>query len=509
VTPSPRVLVIGAGFGGVAATIALKRAGATDVTVLEARSGIGGVWLDNAYPDCACDIPAPLYSFSFALNPHWSRRYPPAAEIRAYLEDVVDRFDVRRHIRLATEVAAADWDAERQVWTVRTTAGAEYECEVLVSAVGQLSRARTPDLPGVEAYAGDVVHSTGWTPDVDVTGRRVAVVGSGASAIQIVPAIADAAAHVTVFQRSAPWTLPKPDREYGRLRRAVVRRRPGLLRAGRALTWALTWVMGVALTGNRVLSRVLAVASTAQRVVQTRDRALLRQVTPDDAMGCKRVLFTSRWYPALRRDDVDVVTDRIEGFGERGLRTADGREHGADLVVMATGFAATDLLVPMVVTGRDGRVLSEAWAGGARAYLGITVPGFPNLFLVYGPNTNTGNTSVIYFHEAQAAYIAQAYRLLARRGGALEVRADVEDAYDREIQDRLSRSVWTTCASWYRNAAGRVVTNWPGMAGEYRRRTARLAPADYVVTPRRPLPSPAPATRSSARTPRPASPTPH
>jgi cation diffusion facilitator CzcD-associated flavoprotein CzcO len=496
---SPRVLVVGAGFGGIAAAVALKRAGATDLTILEARDGVGGVWLDNAYPDCACDIPAPLYSYSFALNPEWSRRFPPAAEIRAYLEAVVDRFDVRRHLRPRTEVAACEWDEDRQVWTVRTTSGEELECDVLVSAVGQLSRARTPDLPGVASFTGRIVHSTEWTPDVEVAGRRVAVVGAGASAIQIVPAIAGAARSVTVFQRSAPWTLPKPDRRYGRLRRAVVRRVPRLLAVGRGHTWATTSTLGLALTGNAVLARVLAAVSTLQRRVQVRDPELRRKVTPDYPMGCKRVLFTSRWYPTLSRDDVDVVTDRIEGFGEHGLRTADGREHPADLVVMATGFAATDLLAPMVVRGRGGRLLSDAWAGGARAYLGLTVPEFPNLFLVYGPNTNTGNTSVVYFHESQARYIAAAYRLLAARGGgSLEVRAAVEAAYDRELQGRLAGSVWATCSSWYRNAAGRIVTNWPGMAGEYRRRTARLDEAEYVVRPPAPAALPAGAAGAAA-----------
>ncbi len=487
-----RVVVVGAGFGGIAAAVRLVQAGVQDLRVLEARDGVGGVWRDNDYPGACCDIPAPLYSYSFALNPDWSRRFPPRAEIAAYLEGVVDAFDLRRRLRLDCEVTSAAWNEADRTWSVRTAPGEEYVADLLVVAVGQLSRPRLPDLPGLADFDGRAVHTAWWTPDVEVHDRRVAVVGTGASAIQLVPQIARDAARVTVFQRSAPWTLPKLDRRYGPVRRAAGRRWPRTVLAARGGTWAVTQAMGLAVTGNPVMHHAVRAVSTAQRRLAVRDPALRAAVEPDHPFGCKRVLFTSSWYPALQHPNVDLITTGIERVTNDGVRTTDGRTHPADVLALGTGFDAVDLVAPMQVTGRDGTKLAEVWAEGSRAYLGITVPRFPNLFLVYGPNTNTGNTSVVYFLEAQARYIVQAARILsANRGGALEVRADVEDRYDREIQSRLSRSVWAACTSWYRAPNGRIVANWPGMAREYARRTTRFDLSDYHVHP----PATTPATR--------------
>ncbi len=479
----PRAVVIGAGFGGVAAAVRLKQVGVEQLTIIDSADAVGGVWLANRYPGCACDIPAPLYSFSFAQNPHWSSRFPPAAEIQAYIEGVVDRFDVRRHLRLRTTVVRATWDEASLSWSVEMADGGVVECDLLVTAVGQLNKPAMPLLPGLETFDGPVVHSAQWTPDLDVAGRRVVVIGSGASAIQIVPVVAGQAEHVTVLQRSAPWTLPKPSRRYGRTSRALKRRIPGAMAIGRAATWRTTQLMGLAVTGNPLANAALELVSTTQRRMQLRDPDLRRLATPDYRMGCKRVLFTSTWYPALARPDVDLVTEAIDSVEEGGVRTTDGRLHRADVLVLGTGFAATDLVAPLEVVGRGGSTLADAWVDGAHAYLGLTVPGFPNLFFVYGPNTNTGNTSVVYFHEAQARYIAQAAGLLAAQGGgALEVREEVEAAYDTELLARLDASVWATCSSWYRAPSGRIVTNWPGTASEYARRTARLDPADFAVT---------------------------
>ncbi|WP_030609536.1 flavin-containing monooxygenase [Streptomyces fulvoviolaceus] len=497
---SPRVIVIGAGFGGIAVGIGLLQAGVEHLTVLDKGDRVGGVWRDNDYPDCACDIPAVLYSFSFALNPDWSCRFPPRAEIQSYLEDIVERFGLRPHLRLRTEVTAATFDEDTQTWSVETASGDRLECDVLVSAVGQLARPVTPQIDGLGSFGGASFHSAEWDETVDLDGRRVAVVGTGASAIQIVPAIAERAAQVTVFQRSAPWTLPKPNRRYGSVKRLVGRAVPATLKAGRAATWAVTSAMSLAVTGNSIAGALFTAVSTGQRRLQVRDRALREKVTPDYDMGCKRVLFTSRWYPALERSTVDVVTDPVERVTPSGIVTADGVEHLADVLVFGTGFAATEFLVPMTVTGRGGTQLAEYWKDGAHAYLGMTVPDFPNLFLVYGPNTNTGSTSVVYFHEAQARYIVQAVRLLsAMRGGTLEVREEVEGDFDRELQTRLGGMVWSGCESWYRTSGGRTVTNWPGMAGEYRRRTARLDPADYLVTAPVNRSAPAPAAKPRRR----------
>jgi cation diffusion facilitator CzcD-associated flavoprotein CzcO len=479
-TGGPRIVIIGAGFGGIAAARALMEAGHRDIVLLEKGPRIGGVWRDNTYPGCACDIPAPLYSYSFALNPQWSRRFPPHEEILDYLERTASSLGVTERVRFGAEVTEACWDSGAGRWRVRTSDGEEIPADILVPAVGQLSRPSVPSLPGAERFTGPALHTARWDSGLPIEGKRVAVVGTGASAVQLVPAIAGRAESVTVFQRSAPWTLPKPNRRYGAARRAAYRMMPRLMQLPRAGTWAMTVVTGKAVTGNRAAGLLLRGISTAQRRWQVRDRALRERVTPAEPMGCKRVLFTSDWLPTLARENVDLVTEKIVEVTAEGIRTADGCLHGCDLIVYATGFAATEFLAPMRITGRDGRTLDDEWRDGAYAHLGIAVPGFPNLFLLYGPNTNTGNTSVIYFHEAQARYLAQAVHRIASSGRPMEVRPERAAAFDGEMQRRLAVSVWTGCQSWYRTATGRVVTNWPGMASEYRRRTARLDVSDYV-----------------------------
>lgn len=485
----PSVLVIGAGFGGICAAALLVRAGVTEVTVLEQGDAVGGVWRDNTYPGCACDIPAALYSFSFAQKPDWTSWYPGQDEIRRYLEDCVDAFGLRPRLRLRHKAVRAEWDAATGTWRVEVRlpdgTTSTLVADVLVPSVGQLSRPHQTVIPGQESFPGPLFHTARWPRDLDLRGRRVAVVGTGASAIQVVPAIAGTASHVTVFQRSAPWTLPKPNRRYHRVSGPVYRRFPALMRVPRAGFWSLTVVQGRAVTGRPVARRVVRALSDLQRRVQVPEPGLRAAVTPDHAMGCKRVLFTSDWYPTLRRPDVDLVTAPITRLTPEGVRTADGTVHRADVVVVGTGFEAAQLLVPLEVVGRDGVALHDVWKEGAHAHLGMTVPGFPNLLVMYGPNTNTGNTSVVYFLEAQARYLVQYVRLLARRravapGACVEVRPEVEAAYDAELQRRLAGSVWTSCANWYRATSGRVVTNWPGLAAEYHRRTATLDPDDFL-----------------------------
>ena len=474
----PRIAIVGAGFGGVGTAIALLRAGYDDIVILEAADSVGGVWRENTYPGCACDIPAPLYSFSFAQNPAWTRRFPPHDEILAYLRGVADDAGLQKHLRLNTAVRSATWDGTARHWVLDTTGG-EVVADVLVPATGQLSRPAIPALPGAAEFAGPAFHTAHWRHDVDLAGKRVAVVGTGASAIQVVPRIAEEAAHVTVFQRTPPWTLPKPDREYGPLGRRLRRRFPVLMLPARLGFWGVTVFTGHAITGNRAAGAVLRTVSRAQLRLQVRDRELRRRLTPDYPMGCKRVLFTGDWFPTLARPDVRLVTRAVAAVLPHAVRSDDGEEHPCDVLVYATGFATTGFLTPMAVHGVGGVALSDVWRDGAHAYLGMTVPGFPNLFLIYGPNTNTGNTSVLYFEEAQAKYVVQAVRAI-ERGGPLDVRDDVAGAYDDEIQRRLRGSVWTSCTSWYRTATGRVVTNWPGLAAEYRRRTRRLNRADFA-----------------------------
>jgi cation diffusion facilitator CzcD-associated flavoprotein CzcO len=496
---APRVLVVGAGFGGIGLAATLVRSGvctADEIVVLDRGDQLGGVWRDNRYPGCACDIPAPLYSYSFAQNPQWSSRFPGHEEIRGYLESCVDRFGLRDSLRLGHEVTSARWDDDAAVWRVsarRLADGTTHElvADVFVPAVGQLSRPHVPLIAGVESFTGPVFHSAHWPQDLDVTGKRVGIIGTGASAIQIVPAIAGTAAHVTVFQRTPPWTLPKPTRRYTAAGSALNRRMPALMRLPRLGFWGLTVATGLAVTGNPVAGAVMRALSNAQRRLQVRDATLRAAVTPDYPMGCKRVLFTNDWFPTLARPDVDLQTSAIAGVEPTGVRTRDGVLHEVDVLVYGTGFEAAELLVPLQVSGRAASpsepapLLHDEWKHGAHAYLGITVPDFPNLFIVYGPNTNTGNTSVVFFIEAQSRYIAQALTLLARRraldpSATLAVRAEVEQRYDAEIQRRLADSVWVACDNWYRSAEGRVVTNWPGMAAEYEKATARLDAGDFV-----------------------------
>ncbi|GAB7042275.1 MULTISPECIES: flavin-containing monooxygenase [Catenuloplanes] len=471
------VAIVGGGLGGIAVAALLRKAGFTDIVLLERAARLGGVWRDNRYPGCACDVPAPLYSYSFLPNPHWSRRYPPHHEILAYVQYCADTLGVTPHVRLNTEVTDARWESGR--WRLRTADGAELEADVLVPAVGQLSKPVVPVLPGAATFAGRALHTTGWDDTVEVTGRRVAVVGTGASVVQLVPAIAGDAAHVTVFQRTAPWIMPKPDRRYGRVRRLLYRRVPGATRPARAATLLLTWFATRAITGDVLARTAVTWLSAAQRRWQIRDAALRAKVRPSIPLGCKRTLFTNAWLPALARPDVDLVTEKITAIEPAGVRTADGVLHEADLLVYGTGFTATEFVAPMRVTGLGGVALRETWRDGAHAYLGMAVPGFPNMFLVYGPNTNTGTTSVVVFQEAQARYIVQAVRALAAGAGPLCVSPSVAALHDEEMQRRLSGSVWTGCESWYLGPGGRVVTNWPGTGGEYVRRTARLNPADY------------------------------
>jgi cation diffusion facilitator CzcD-associated flavoprotein CzcO len=474
----PRVVVIGAGFGGLGVGIALLRAGFTDLTVLEQADSVGGVWRDNTYPQAACDVPSSLYSWSWAPNPDWGHRYSRQDEILAYLESAAAEAGILEHVRTGVTVTGASYDDTTGRWTVRTSAGEEIEADVLVPALGQLSRPAVPDLPGRTSFAGPAFHSARWDHGVDLRGKRVAVVGTGASAIQFVPGIVDEVASLTVFQRSAPYVLPKPDREYTRLHHRAFARLPASQRFGRRLTWVVTERFNKVLTRGGPLKRVLVAAWRAQLRRQVRDPALRARLVPDYPLGCKRVLFANDWYPALDRDHVEVVDTAIEGVEPSGLRTRDGRLHEADVVIWGTGFAATEFLAPLEVHGSGGIDVHEVWADGAYAHLGMTVPGFPNLFLVYGPNTNLGGSSILGMMEAQARYVVQAVRRVAA-GARLDVRPEVAAAFDAEMQERLASSVWAACTSWYRTPGGRVVTNWPGLVQEYLDRTAVLDPSDF------------------------------
>jgi cation diffusion facilitator CzcD-associated flavoprotein CzcO len=478
---SPRVLIIGAGFGGLGAAHALRGAGVTDITIVERADDVGGVWRENTYPDAAGDVPPSLYSWPSAPKHDWSHRYAKQPEILDYIRAESQRLGLRDLVRTGSEVAAATWDDAAHHWQVRLTSGETLEADVLVSAVGQLSRPVVPPIPGLEHFAGPAFHSAAWAHDVDLTGRRVGVIGTGASAIQFVPAIADEVAGITIFQRSAPYVVPKADQAYKAWQKAWRTKVPVLHDVVRRGVFIGTEQINKALDEKGRLTKVLHRMWRRNLRRHVKDPALRAKLIPDYEIGCKRLLFSSDWYPTLGRDHVDVETSAITGVEPQGVRTADGRLHEFDVLILGTGFAATEFLAPMEITGRDGLRLADEWADGARAHLGISVPGFPNFFCVYGPNTNLGGSSIIGMMEAQAGYIADAVTSIARTGTPLEVRRDVADAFDDEVQDRLSRSVWAGCESWYRTEGGRVSTNWPGPVVEYQQRTARFDAEEYVA----------------------------
>lgn len=473
-------MIIGAGLGGLGVAAALLRAGTTDVTILEKADEIGGVWRDNTYPNAACDVPSSLYSWSFAPNPGWGRRYPGQPEILAYIRRTAAAEGLLEHVRLGTEVTGAAFDEATRRWHVATSTGDVVEADVLVPALGQLSRPVIPDIAGTDTFTGPTFHSARWRHDVDLTGKRVAVVGTGASAIQFVPGIVDRVQSMSVFQRSAPYVVPKPDRAYTRIHHLLFRRIPKSQTFGRQLTWVLSERLNQGLTSGHPIKRVMELAWRLQLRRQITDPALRARLVPDYPLGCKRLLFSNDWYPALDQPHVEVVSDHVSEVLPTGMRTADGRLHDADVIIYGTGFAATQFMQPLRVTGLGGQDLHEQWAGGARAHLGLTVPGFPRMFLVYGPNTNLGGSSIIHMMEGQAGYIVQAVRALAADPGRLlDVRRDVAERYDREMQERLADSVWSGCTSWYTEPGGRVTTNWPGMVREYRTRTATLDLGDF------------------------------
>ncbi|MCW3063708.1 MAG: NAD(P)/FAD-dependent oxidoreductase [Solirubrobacterales bacterium] len=477
------IAVVGGGFGGVGAAVMLRRAGYDDVTVFERGERVGGVWNHNTYPGAACDVPSHLYEFSFEPNPRWSRRYAPQAEIQAYLEDVARRNGVFDRIRTSTEVTSARWDEDRDTWVLETSAG-PHEAQVLLTACGQLSQPSVPPLAGLEGFAGPAFHTARWRHDVDLAGKRVAVVGTGCSAIQVVPAIQPIVERVDVYQRSPGWTIPKMDFAYRERTQRLFERFPALQRLDRAAVFAFMELGAVAMTSRPRLLAPLRAAGRRQIASAIKDPELRRKVTPTDEIGCKRIMLTDEWYPTLTKPNVDVVTERIAAVTPTGIRTEDGTERPADVLVLATGFKSHGFVAPMEIAGAAGRTLAEEWGERPRAYLGVTVPDFPNLFLLYGPNTNGGTGSVIYVIEAAIAHVIAALRELDRADARrIELRRDAADAFDRELRGALAGTVWHTgCTNWYVDENGNDPNQWPWTWSAYRRRTARLEPDAYELS---------------------------
>src|ERR1700712_5448989 len=478
----PSITIIGAGFGGLGTAVELKRAGYRDIAVLEKADGVGGVWRENTYPNAACDVPSSLYSWSFAPNPAWPHRYSRQDEILAYIERTAREHGILDLVRTGVEVTSAAYDETTASWHLETSTGEQIDTDILVTAVGQLSRPSIPELPGLGTFQGPAFHSAEWDHSVDLVGKRIAVLGTGASAIQFVPGIQPDAAQVTVFQRSAPYVAPKPDREYTSVHNKVFRRFPRTQAFGRGLTWRVTEQFNKALIENTPLKQAVKLGWRAQLFAQIRDPELRSKLIPDYEFGCKRVLFSNSWYSTLAKPNVDVVTEPVVEVLPEGVRSGDGTVHEVDVIIYGTGFAATEFLAPMRITGADGADLHARWKGGARAFLGICVPDFPNLFVVYGPNTNLGGSSIINMLEAAAGAITTLLRHTDAEGArSVAVRPEAEDRYDTEIQGRLKDSVWASCHNWYHQDGSRTSTNWPGLVAEYQQRCGDLDVGDFVT----------------------------
>ncbi len=479
------VVIIGSGFSGLGMAIALRRAGATDFVVLEKAGDVGGTWRDNTYPGCACDVQSHLYSFSFAPNPHWSRTYAPQPEILAYLRDCARHHGVLPHVHFHQEVRSARFDDTDDTWVI-TTADRSYRARVLVSGMGGLSTPAFPELDGLADFAGPQFHSQQWDHSVDLRGKRVAVIGTGASAIQFVPRIAPEVARLDLYQRTPPWIVPRDDRAIGPGRQALFRRLPVTQRLARS---AIYWQLEARALGFAVDPRVLALGEQAARAHLARqvpDPELRRKLTPDYRLGCKRVLISSDYYPALGRPNVDVITEAITGVRGDAVVTADGRARAADVIILGTGFRAAAPIPAGTIFGSGGRDLADRWAGGPEAYKGTTVAGFPNLFLLVGPNCGLAHSSMVYMIESQIAYVMDALRVMrARRATRIDVRPDVEATYNRDLQARLGRAVWSAggCRSWYLHDSGKNVALWPGFTWQFRRLLRRFDSDSFHLSP--------------------------
>jgi len=478
------IAIIGAGFAGIGTAIRLKQEGFYDFTIFERASEIGGTWRDNQYPGAACDVPSHAYSLSFEPKSDWSLRFAPAPEIQDHLLDLVEKWGLRERMRLGTAITEASFDEAAGTWTLTTEHGDAFTARVVVSGVGGLVDPADPDIKGLHAFGGEVFHTARWDHDYDLAGKRVAVIGTGASAVQVVPAIAPEVARLRVFQRTPAWVVPKHDHRYSDAQKRRLARFPWLLRASRLLKYWASEIFGpIIFLDSRRLSRIAERLSMQHLRRQVRDPELRQKLTPDFQFGCKRILISDDYWASFERDNVDLVTEPIEQIRRDGIETRDGRLWEVDAIILATGFALGLASAPFPIFGRGGRSLDDVWSDGAIAYKGMTVSGFPNWFILMGPNTGPGHTSVLVFTEAQIEHALQAIRMI--RDEALrfvDVRQDAQDRYNERIQGRMKHMVWSSgCASWYLSPDGSNRSLYPGLAAEYVLRSRRFRPKDYEI----------------------------
>ncbi len=476
------VLIIGAGFGGIGCAIELQRHGFNRIKILDRAEGIGGTWLHNDYPGAACDVPSHFYSYSFAQRLDWSRLCSPRDEILEYLRGVAHDHDVEGLVEPDTEVTRCAWEEDKRRWRVEAADGRAWEAGAIVIATGQLHRASYPRTPGLDAFEGHSFHSAEWDHEYELEDKRVAVIGTGASAVQFVPEIAPRVSRLEIFQRSGNWFMPRRNRPYPGVVKALVSRFPKLQEWRRRFVFNYGESLTLMIRHPNTIGRLGWLRSTLFMRWQLRDPELRRRAWPDYTFGCKRVLFSSLFLPTLQRPNVNLHTEALSEITANGVRTADGAEHEVDCIIWGTGFRTNDFMFPMEIDGAGGKTLREEWADGAHAHYGISVPGFPSMFVMYGPNTNTSGGSIIAYLEAQASYIRQALERVRTAGAsAIAVRPEVEAASDRAVQERFAGTAWTLCDSWYRTDDGRIVANWPGYMSEYFEQTAELDPAEFEL----------------------------
>lgn len=477
------IAIIGSGFAGIGAAIQLKKAGIDSFTIFERANEIGGTWRDNTYPGAACDVPSHVYAFSFEQKPDWSRTFAESGEIQEYLLGLVEKWKLRSHLRLNTEIVDARFDEAGAKWTLTTDDDSCVTARVVISGVGGLVDPSLPDIKGIESFGGEVFHTARWSHEHDLTGRNVAVIGTGASAVQVVPSIAPQVAKLSVYQRTPGWVLPKRDTVYTEAQKQRLARQPFRLRALRFVKYWLSELVGpmVFLDAPR-LSAVGQAGSLAHLKASVKDPELRAKLTPNFQFGCKRILISSDYWSSFERENVDLVTEPIEEIRHDGLQTTDGVLHAADVIVLATGFDLGLANAPFPITGRGGKTLDEAWKDGAVAYKGMTVSGFPNWFILMGPNTGPGHTSVLVYTEAQIEHTLRAIQHIRRDDLAfVDVKQEVQDAYNARIQGRMKHMVWSNCKSWYLNPDGSNHALYPGFAAEYALRTRRFHASEYEL----------------------------
>jgi len=478
-----RVAIIGSGFGGLGAAIRLKQAGIEDFIIFERAGDVGGTWRDNTYPGCACDVESHLYSFSFAPNPDWTRSFSPQPEIWSYLQRCARDFGVLPHIRFRHEVRESVWDEAAQHWRIETSQGS-YTASVLVSASGALSEPVVPELPGLETFQGKAFHSARWDHDYDLTGRRVAVIGTGASAIQFVPRIQPKVARLHLFQRTPPWIIPRHDRALSEFEHRLFRRFPLAQRAARSSIYLFRELFLLPFRHLRLAGQVERLARRhLERAVPNAE--LRAKLSPDYSIGCKRILISNDFLPSLTRPNVEVVAEGVAEVRRHSIVDRCGVEREVDAIIFGTGFRATDPPLAEHIRGREGRTLSEVWGGSPQAHAGTTVAGFPNLFILLGPNTGLGHNSVVYMIEAQIEHLLSALDHMRRHAASvIEPRPEAQAAFVAEVRRRMEGTVWVAgrCVSWYLDATGRNSTLWPDFSWRFRRRVARLNPDEYVLS---------------------------